>query len=231
MLWTEEFPVGDIFWVRGTLNWRTGSVSTLIRCRRTTSSLVESPLLPGPAVGRTSEKIADHVTGKMPNATVTGVKLTRYCMHFDPSATLSELELRRDHSLQRFMTLSRKPDSSVASDDHVREQSRTSWGRDDKLHGLFISHNRRVILLRECLKLFGYILHRRCFTSIRLMPCQKDSGGTWHPFHPETCRLRSIYVCRGNECPDAERDCRDSISGEDLVRRGLGSLSRMVSLF
>jgi dihydroflavonol-4-reductase len=45
------------------------------------------------AVGWISEKIADHVTGKMPNATVTGVKLTRYCMHFDPSATLSELEL------------------------------------------------------------------------------------------------------------------------------------------
>ncbi|MBX9655005.1 NAD-dependent epimerase/dehydratase family protein [bacterium] len=44
------------------------------------------------AVGWLSERIAD-VTGKMPNATVTGVRLTRYCMHFDPSATLHELEL------------------------------------------------------------------------------------------------------------------------------------------
>lgn len=44
------------------------------------------------AVGWISERIAD-VTGKMPNATVTGVKLTRYCMHFDPTATLRELEL------------------------------------------------------------------------------------------------------------------------------------------
>ena len=45
------------------------------------------------AVGWISERLADHVTGKMPNATVTGVKLTRYCMHFDPSATLRELDL------------------------------------------------------------------------------------------------------------------------------------------
>jgi dihydroflavonol-4-reductase len=42
-------------------------------------------------VAHVSEFIADLVTGRMPNATVTGVKLTRYCMHFDPAPSLKEL--------------------------------------------------------------------------------------------------------------------------------------------
>jgi dihydroflavonol-4-reductase len=46
------------------------------------------------AVGRISEWIADHVTGRMPMTTVTGVRLTRRCLHFDPQASLAELELR-----------------------------------------------------------------------------------------------------------------------------------------
>lgn len=40
-----------------------------------------------------SEWWADHVTGKMPMASVTGVRLTRRCMFFDPAATLKELGL------------------------------------------------------------------------------------------------------------------------------------------
>jgi dihydroflavonol-4-reductase len=45
------------------------------------------------AVGRVSEWIADHVTGRMPMATVTGVRLTRRCMYFDPKASWVELGL------------------------------------------------------------------------------------------------------------------------------------------
>lgn len=47
----------------------------------------------GLLAGYIGEFVADHITQKMPNATVTGVKLTRYCMHFDPSASLRELKL------------------------------------------------------------------------------------------------------------------------------------------
>ena len=45
------------------------------------------------AVGWCSERWASHVTGKMPMATVTGVRLTRRCMFFDPSASSAELGL------------------------------------------------------------------------------------------------------------------------------------------
>jgi dihydroflavonol-4-reductase len=41
-----------------------------------------------------SELWADWVTGKMPLATITGVRLTRRNMHFDPSASLKELGLK-----------------------------------------------------------------------------------------------------------------------------------------
>jgi dihydroflavonol-4-reductase len=46
------------------------------------------------AVAWVSERWADHVTGRVPLATVTGVRLTRRSMSFDPSASLAELELR-----------------------------------------------------------------------------------------------------------------------------------------
>ena len=46
------------------------------------------------AVAYFSELSADYLTGAMPDATVTGVRLTRYCMHFDPSPTLAELGLQ-----------------------------------------------------------------------------------------------------------------------------------------
>ncbi|HEY0791556.1 MAG TPA: NAD-dependent epimerase/dehydratase family protein [Chthoniobacterales bacterium] len=44
-----------------------------------------------------SEWVADHLTGRMPMATVTGVKLTRYSMHFDMenSRRLLDLPARR----------------------------------------------------------------------------------------------------------------------------------------
>ncbi len=41
----------------------------------------------------TSEWVADHLTGRMPMATVTGVKLTRYSMHFDAEKSRRELGL------------------------------------------------------------------------------------------------------------------------------------------
>ncbi len=40
-----------------------------------------------------SEFWSDHVSGKTPKATITGVRLTRRTMHFDASRSLSELEL------------------------------------------------------------------------------------------------------------------------------------------
>lgn len=41
-----------------------------------------------------SERWADHVSGRMPMATVTGVRLARRCMHFDPTVSLAELGLK-----------------------------------------------------------------------------------------------------------------------------------------
>jgi dihydroflavonol-4-reductase len=51
------------------------------------------PYAVGLAVAYASEFFADHVTGRMPRATVTGVRLTRRLMHFDPSQSLAELGL------------------------------------------------------------------------------------------------------------------------------------------
>jgi dihydroflavonol-4-reductase len=45
-------------------------------------------------VAYVSELLADIVTHRMPTATVTGVKLTRRRMHFDPSRSLAELGLK-----------------------------------------------------------------------------------------------------------------------------------------
>ena len=47
----------------------------------------------GLAVAFASEWVADHVTGRTPKATVTGVRLTRRTMHFDASRSLAELGL------------------------------------------------------------------------------------------------------------------------------------------
>jgi dihydroflavonol-4-reductase len=52
------------------------------------------PYAAGLAVAYLSEFWADHVSGKPPKATVTGVRLARRIMHFDPSRSLAELELR-----------------------------------------------------------------------------------------------------------------------------------------
>jgi len=46
------------------------------------------------AVGRISEWLADHVTQRMPMATVEGVRLARRCLQFDSQASLAELGLR-----------------------------------------------------------------------------------------------------------------------------------------
>jgi dihydroflavonol-4-reductase len=51
------------------------------------------PYALGLAVAFGSEFWADHVTGRTPKATVTGVRLTRRSMHFDPSRSLADLGL------------------------------------------------------------------------------------------------------------------------------------------
>src|SRR5262249_12144433 len=48
----------------------------------------------GLAVAVASELWANHVTGRMPKATVTGLRLARRLMHFDPSRSLDELGLK-----------------------------------------------------------------------------------------------------------------------------------------
>jgi len=52
------------------------------------------PYTMGLAVAAFSELWADHVTGRPPKATLTGVRLTRRTMHFDPSQSLAELGLQ-----------------------------------------------------------------------------------------------------------------------------------------
>jgi dihydroflavonol-4-reductase len=46
------------------------------------------------AIGWFSEFWADHISHRMPMATVTGVLLTKRTMHFDPSETFTELNLK-----------------------------------------------------------------------------------------------------------------------------------------
>ncbi len=47
----------------------------------------------GMAVAVASEWWADHVSGRAPRATVTGIRLTRRTMHFDASRSLAALDL------------------------------------------------------------------------------------------------------------------------------------------
>jgi dihydroflavonol-4-reductase len=49
------------------------------------------PYAVGLAIAHMSEFWADYVTGRAPRATVTGVRLARRLMHFDPSRSLAEL--------------------------------------------------------------------------------------------------------------------------------------------
>jgi dihydroflavonol-4-reductase len=49
------------------------------------------PYLAALSVAWLSELWATHVSGEMPMATVTGVRLTRRSMYFDPAASLAEL--------------------------------------------------------------------------------------------------------------------------------------------
>jgi dihydroflavonol-4-reductase len=51
------------------------------------------PYAAGLAVAYISEFWADRVSGRAPRATVTGVRLARRIMHFDPSRSLAELGL------------------------------------------------------------------------------------------------------------------------------------------
>lgn len=51
------------------------------------------PYAVGLGMAVASEFWADHVTGRMPRATVTGLRLTQRLMHFDPSRSLNELGL------------------------------------------------------------------------------------------------------------------------------------------
>ena len=51
------------------------------------------PYAVGLGVAYLSEFWADRVTGRTPKATVTGIRLTRRCMHFDPARSLAALGL------------------------------------------------------------------------------------------------------------------------------------------
>lgn len=55
---------------------------------------LQVPYVVALATAWVSERWADYVSGEMPLATVTGVRLTRRSMHFDPSASLDELGIR-----------------------------------------------------------------------------------------------------------------------------------------
>ena len=52
------------------------------------------PYSVGIAVAWSSELFADHLTGRAPKATLTGVRLAKRTMHFDSSRSLAELGLR-----------------------------------------------------------------------------------------------------------------------------------------
>jgi dihydroflavonol-4-reductase len=52
------------------------------------------PYAVGIAVAWYSELVADHLTGRAPKATLTGVRLAKRTMHFDSSRSLAELGLR-----------------------------------------------------------------------------------------------------------------------------------------
>ncbi len=61
----------------------------------------------GLAVAAVSELWANHVSGSMPRATLTGLRLARRLMHFDPSRSLAELGLqprRLDQSLAEMVS-------------------------------------------------------------------------------------------------------------------------------
>jgi len=78
-----------------------GENLSLVEILETLSDLTGAPVprwgVPYPmglAVAYLSELWADHVSGRTPKATVTGVKLTQRTMHFDASRSLSELGLQ-----------------------------------------------------------------------------------------------------------------------------------------
>ena len=65
----------------------------LAQAYRLAGPLAIAEALEQPAGTSRSELLADAVTGAIPSASVTGVKLTRRRMHFDASRSLSELGL------------------------------------------------------------------------------------------------------------------------------------------
>jgi dihydroflavonol-4-reductase len=74
---------------------------TLVKLLQKLSELTNRPVprwrVPyglGLAFAVLSEFWADHVTGRAPKATVTGLRLARRIMHFDPARSLAELGLR-----------------------------------------------------------------------------------------------------------------------------------------
>ena len=63
------------------------------RIDRRAGSALASPVFGGIAAAWVSELIADHLTGRAPKATLTGVRLAKRIMHFDASRSLAELGL------------------------------------------------------------------------------------------------------------------------------------------
>jgi dihydroflavonol-4-reductase len=85
-------------------------VGLLERLRRLTGVPLPRWKVPYPmglVVAAVSEAWAHHITGRMPRATMTGVRLARRLMHFDPSRSLAELGLvprGLDESLEETVT-------------------------------------------------------------------------------------------------------------------------------
>lgn len=94
MIRTLEFGQPGQRYLLGAENWSIRSVFEHLA--RETGLPVPRWRVPYPValgVAHVSEFIADVYTGTIPAATVTGVKLTRRRMHFDPSRSLSTLRL------------------------------------------------------------------------------------------------------------------------------------------
>jgi dihydroflavonol-4-reductase len=70
-----------------------GLVRRLSRLTGVPAPRWEVPYPVGLAVAVMSEFWANHVSGQMPRATVTGIRLARRLMHFDPARSLSEIGL------------------------------------------------------------------------------------------------------------------------------------------
>jgi dihydroflavonol-4-reductase len=95
MLRAVEHGRPGVRYLLGAENWSIGTVFNLLaQLTRLPRPRWRVPYPVALAAAYVSELWADTVTGRIPAATVTGVKLTRRRMHFNPSQSLAELGLK-----------------------------------------------------------------------------------------------------------------------------------------